>query len=244
MDIIRLKKINKNKYEIITKEASFVLFDDTILKYNLLVNKDISLKQLNEIKKYDNFINIYYELIKWINRKLRSKEEVIVKLKEYHLSKEGELLIINKLESLKLINDNLLLKAYLNDQINLGLKGPKKIKYELLKKGLKEDLINDEINKIDLKIWIDRIITIIKKKEKANHKLSINNLKYKIINDLINLGYDKELINEVINNYQFINQKDILLKEYQKLKTKENPFIEYELLKKGFSKEEINSLKE
>lgn len=57
----------------------------------------------------------------------------------------------------------------------------------------------------------------ISKKINTNHNSSIKMLKMKIINDLVNLGYDKEDILPIINKYE-IDDREIYKKEYEKAK--------------------------
>lgn len=54
-------------------------------------------------------------------------------------------------------------------------------------------------------------------------------LKIKLTNDLINLGYDKESITSLLNNYD-VDETDILTHEYQKAKaTLQKKYHGYEL---------------
>ena len=58
----------------------------TIIKYNLLVKKEFDSKLLAEIVTYNNNIKAYYEALKYIQSKLRTKKEVIDKRNDNYYS--------------------------------------------------------------------------------------------------------------------------------------------------------------
>ncbi|MFR5856709.1 MAG: hypothetical protein ACLUFU_02730 [Bacilli bacterium] len=141
------------------------------------------------------------------------------------------------------------IKSYINDQINLTLNGPKKILFELEKLGFKDIYkymyMFDDVN------WQEKIEKIISKKVKSNHNLSVIMLKNKIKNDLINLGYSKDLFQDVVENYVLLDNEEIINKEINKFKKKyKNKYSEeemnyklkYYLNQKGFNTEMINDL--
>lgn len=71
---------------------------------------------------------------------------------------------------------------------------------------------------------------MINKAIKSNKSRAGIVLKKKIINDLINLGYESFLISNIINNFSFSSGNDILKKEYEKL---------YKKLSKKYSGSEL-----
>jgi regulatory protein len=215
MKVVKFIKDKGNKYKVIIDDETYKLYDDTIIKYNLLSKKEIDKKLLDEILSYNDELLSYYESIKYINRKLRSEKEI----REYLKKKEISTSIINKTVKLlfdnNFLNEDLYLKSYINDRINLSNDGPLKIKRDLLKLGLKEEDIIDRLNTISSDIWLDRIDTIVSKKIKGNSKYSSYMLKSKVLLNLTNLGYYKEDILSILNRYDIIDS-DIYLKEKEK----------------------------
>ena len=68
MEIVKFKKIKNNLYEVIFQDGSKLKFyDDTIIKFNLLINKKIDANKLKEILNYNNGIDAYYKALKYIN---------------------------------------------------------------------------------------------------------------------------------------------------------------------------------
>lgn len=247
MEIVKLSKKSNNLYKIeFSDNTSLNFYDDTIIKYNLLSNKKIDNKLFKKINEFNNEVSAYYKAINYIKSKLRTKREIENKLRKLNYSKDIINKVINRLEQQGYLNDSLYINSYINDQINLTLKGPNKIIYELEKLGFK----NIKLNVSD-DVWIDKINKIIEKKEKSNHNLSKRLLIQKIKVDLINLGYSEKLFQDILNSYKFKDNPDIIRKEVNKfLRKYQNKYSEEELkyklkgylYSKGFSDYNLDDL--
>lgn len=250
MEVVKFKKLKDNNYLLTFDDESMIqLYDDVIVHFNLLVNKKIDNKKLSEIMKYNAELESYYKAIKYINKKLRSKLEIIKFLEKYY-DKKTIIKTINKLEIDGYLNDILFTSAYINSELNLTLNGPFKIERELKKLGIEESYIIEELSKIEESVWIERIDKIINKKIKANHNNSLKKLQDKIIYDLGNMGYSKELINEEFKVREIKVYENIVFKEGNKLFNKlskkyQGSELIYQLKNKlylkGFTSEEINN---
>lgn len=248
MKIINIKKQN-NKYKIrLDENITIETYDDIILKYNILYKKEIDENLKEKIEEENKFYETYNEIVKLINKKLRSEKEIkeIMNKKEIK-NQEG---LLTKLKNTNLINDELYAKAYIHDKISFSNDGINKIKKDLINQEIDENIIENEINKIDLEEQKQKLEKLIMKKLKANTKYSDKIMKQKITNYFINLGYDKEDINEILNAITTDND-EIIKKEYNKLinkyKTKYDEeklkyIIKQKLYQKGFNIEEINNL--
>lgn len=216
MKIEKFIKDKTNKYKVIIDDQEYKLYDDVIINYHLLTKKEISKKELDEVLSKNEELTSYYESIKYINRKMRCEKEVREYLKKKDISKD----VINKTIKLlydnKFLNDELYLKAFINDKINLSHEGPIRIKKELINLGYKEEDIDPLINNISSDIWNDRIDNIVSKKIDLNKKDSAYVLKNKIIIYLVNLGYYKEDVLSILSRYDIID-KEIYEKERKKI---------------------------
>ena len=165
MYINKYKKVGKNKYKVYFEREEITLYEDIILKHNLLIKKDISLEELDEIIKENKDYDAYNIALNYIEVKMRSKKEIrdYLKRKEYDNKIIND--VINKIEALGLLNENAYIKAYINDKINLSYDGPFKIKRNLLDLNFKEEDIDNYLYKIDDNIWKDKIIKLIDKKK-------------------------------------------------------------------------------
>lgn len=141
--------------------------------------------------------------IKYISIRLRSIKEV----RDY-LSKKCDNsyyidMAMDKLIGYKYLDDDRFTKAFINDKINFTMMGDYKIRKELERYGVDNDIINNNIINIDRSVIIDRIKKIIDKDIRCNKKYSGIILKNKIFNHLITQGYSKEIVIDIINTYDF-----------------------------------------
>ncbi len=243
MKIVSYKKKKSDVYEIVLSNNNKInLYDDTILKFELLVNKEINDNKLKEILKFNSYIESYHIAIKYLNSKLRTEKEIKKKLKDF----DQDIIdyTIERLKKEGYLDHNKYIKAYINDEVNLKLVGPNKILFDLKKLGFNEVDILNYLDAFEKTVWEEKINKYIDKKIKANHNLSANVLKHKIEQDLINRGFRKEDILSEIEKFEFIDNNNIYEKEYIKLKNKLSKKysgedlefrIKMSLIKKGFT---------
>lgn len=217
MIINKFIKYKDNKYKVVINDSEVILYDDTILKYNLLVNKNIDESLYSEILDYNDELKYYYLASKYITKKLRSELEIRNYLSKYVSSVDVINRIVDMLFKNNLINEELFAKSFIDDRLYLSNDGKEKIRLKLLEYGISNNIIFEYLDSIDDEIWINRIKKYIDKKIKTNHTSSKNQLKSKILIDLTNLGYDNELVLSLLDSYVIIDE-DIKKKEYLKIK--------------------------
>lgn len=251
MEIIKFKKMKNSKYLIsLDNGIEYILYDDIIIKYNLLYNSNISVEKLKQVVEENEKYLYYDDIVKLISKRLRSKKEIIDFLEKKGLDDSNKKILLERLELEGLINDYVFSNAYINDKINLTNDGPLKIKKELLLEGIEDPLIDVLLSNIEDSLLYNKAFNIATKMVKNDNKHGkiyiINNINLK----LNNLGYYTSIIESVISNLEFSPTKDLIKKEYEKLYYKyENKYDIYKLraviysklLAKGFS---INEVKE
>ena len=253
MEIQSFKKKKNNKYEIVFKDQTNIdLYDDVIIKYNLLVNKKMDNKLFEKIVNYNASLDAYYISLKYLNSKMRTKLEIRKYLEKKKFGNKTINETIEKLENNKAIDESLYIKAFVNDQINFSNIGPNKIINKLNTLGIDKKDSLEYINTIDKNVWVEKLEKLVNKKIKTNRKYSLMMLKNKIITFLYNEGYDKTIIIDVLNNIDIDIDSSIINKEYEKLYNKlskkyEGSALEYQikikLKSKGFTNEEIDKIK-
>lgn len=251
MKIKKIKKISMNKYKIeFTNGDTLTTYDRVILENNILLKKEIDEELYLKMTKENDYYSVYNKAVKYITTKLRSEVEVYDYLKKYIDDTKKIDDMLNKLKQEGLINDDRYLKAFVEDKVNLSNYGPNKIKKELESMKIDIEKINEILSKYDNNIFEDKLIKIISKKSKINHKDSLYMLKQKIERDLIELGYDREMIQENLDDVS-TDESNIIEKEYNKLYKKlSSKYTDNELLyqikqrlyKKGFSIDKINDI--
>ena len=202
MKIEKYESINNGQYKIYLSDGTILKINsDVIINNNLLYKKEIDNTLLNKILKENDNANIYNKCVKYISVRLRSKKEIIDYLKKLNIDNTAD--IIGKLTKNNLINDEVFTKAFIKDKINFTSYGPYRIRQELNKYNIDNEIIDKYINDIDEEILIDKVDKQINKMIKGNRKYSSNILKSKIYNNLYNNGFDKDMIINVLNNYNF-----------------------------------------
>lgn len=229
MKISRYKKISKNKYKLYFEDGKTInIFDDIILKYKLLLKKEIDEETYKNIVKDNNNYMAYDLALTYINIRVRCEKEIVeyLKKKEIHdnLIKET----INKLKKNGFLNEKEYIRSFSNDKFNLSNYGPNKIKKELKSLGLNTELIEELVNFTKEEI-LEKLEKLIDKKIKQNKNYSGNVLRNRLTTYFYNLGFNKSDIDAVLNNKDLTNE-DQYQKEYNKLLKKyERKYSGYEL---------------
>ena len=240
MKIDKYKYLKNSKYEVIINNEKYIIYEDIILKNELLIKKEISKRELDLLLEENNFYEAYYKSIKYINLKLRTKKEIEDYLKRNEFDKKTISSVITRLEEEKYLDDDIYSKAYIHDQIVLKLVGPNKIKKDLIKLKIKEDIIDKNIIIYTKDIELEKLEKLISKAINTNKNKSSYMLKNKILADMINRGFTKEYIEEILNNKN-IDDADIYQKEYDKLYNKlskkyQGKELEYKIKQKLYQK--------
>ncbi len=216
MEVKSCKKLKGNLYEVcFDNREKYKLYDDIILKHELLIVKDIKKKTLEKILNENQLLDAYYRALKYINLKMRTEYEIIKYLEKCEFSKEHIDNAIKKLQKEGYLDEEKYVKAYVNDTVNLSSNGPKKIKDSLKKLRINEDIIDKYLNDVEGDIWISKIQKILDKKAKVN-KHGEKLFKSKVYSDLILLGYFSEDIKTCLDAYQ-LDAEDVFQREADKM---------------------------
>ena len=247
MNINKFSKGKSGMYTIFLEDnTKLTIHEDLILKYDLLLTKKIDNNLKEEILEENKVYEIYEVSISYITKKLRSSKE----LSKYLIKKGYEQDLVDKVIELLYkegyLDDKVYANSYVHDRIILSNDGPNKIKKDLCDLGISDDLIEEAIISYTEDIEKERIEKLIDKQIKSNNNKGASLLKKKIQMYLLNLGYNIDLINEILNTKQLSNP-DIYQKEYNKIyKALSNRYsgkeLEYrvaqKLYQKGFTKED------
>jgi len=215
MKIVKYKKLNGNKYQVILEDNSKInLYEDVILEKELLLKKEID--DLESLLNANSKYGIYEEALHYISIKLRSKKEIYNYLIKKSYQEEDINKTIDKLIKNGYINDEYYSKCYINDRINLSLDGPIKIKKYLDSLDISNLVYDKYLDEFNKELVYLRINKYLEKQLKVNKK-SIYIFKNKMLINLINLGYETSDINHCLMNINVDNQDELKEKEKEKL---------------------------
>lgn len=220
MKIIKYKKITNGRYKVTLDDCEMTLYEEVILKYNLLISKEIDKNSLEEINKDNQYYEVYYSALNSLKSKYKSEYDI----KEFLRKKEYSFDLIDKatckLKEQGYLNDVNFAKSFINYQILTTNKGPNKFRLELLTHKIDENIIEKEISVFTEEEQLEKIKKLANKFLKSNKTRGGMVLKRKVMTDLINYGYNNYLIEKVLNELEFGNNQEIAKKEYEKLYTK------------------------
>lgn len=198
---IEVGKRNKERVNIyIDEEYAFSISAELVYKENIKVKDKIDVDSLKKLADEDNYIKCKNTALKTIERTYKSEKELAQKLAlkgyEDHIINRT----INFMKEYNLLNDNNYATMYVKDKArNVG---KKKIKYSLLQKGIDEEIIESELEKInndEVKATAYEMALkkykVFSKRENDNYKLT-----QKLYRFLMGKGYDYDLIKDVVKS--------------------------------------------
>ncbi len=217
MKILKYKKISNGRYKVILDNSELVLYEDVILKYNLLINKEIDDNELININNDNQFFEVYYCALQSLKSRFKSEYDVYNLLLKKSYPNDLVDLAIEKLIVQGYLDDSSFAKAYINNQIVTTNKGPNKIRKELLDHHVDPNIINEQIALFSEEEQLEKITKLANRLNNSNRSKGGSVLKNKIFNYLVNYGYDISLIQDVLNSLDFSIDNDIAKKEYDKI---------------------------
>ena len=251
MKITKFKKTSKDKYKIFLENGeTLTLYEDVILNNRLILTKELDEELKDKILEENDDRHVYGMAINYLSIRIRSIKEMEEYLYKKGISKSLIDKTIDKLIRNGYLNDFTFAKSYINDQLILTNNGPYKIKNNLIKLGINDDIINEAMEDIDNNIVKEKLSNLMEKQIRIK-KGSSSALKIKLLNYFYNLGYDKEDIIYELNNSNIKTDLDKLKKEYDKLYSRYKnkyegyeleTFIERKLIQKGYKKDEIKKI--
>jgi regulatory protein len=199
-EITQIRLINKGKTEkaeVFLDNNSLGEFAvETIVKENLKVGKNIDEKVLTDLLNKKETKLAFDKAVDYLSKNMKTQKEIYNYLIAKKFSEDISNSVVDKLVSYKYLNDEDYCKVYVD--YNLKNKGAKKIKFELLKKGVNENIINSELESVDLDRQIEGAKTLASKYMK-NKEWDLKN-KNKLYNHLLSKGYDYETIQNAVKD--------------------------------------------
>lgn len=205
---IEAQKRNKERVNIyIDEDYAFSLSAELVYKEGLEPKMQVDNERLSKIAKEESFFKCKDSALRTIERTYKTEKEIRDKL----LLKEFDIYSIERtIEFLKeydLLNDENYVKMYVKDKMKN--QGQNKIKYTLIQKGINEELIKEEIDKVNddsqKEVAYDLAVkkyNLLSKREDDKYKLS-----QKLYRFLTTRGYDYSIVSEVVK--KVVNSEEI-----------------------------------
>lgn len=231
MKILKYKKLKSGKYQVeLDNDQKLELYEDTILKYDLLLTREIKEQNLDNMLKYNDKFDAYYLSLKYLNVRARSKKEIKDYLKKKDYDEDIILQTISKLENQGYLNDLGFGKSFLTNKLITTSNGPLKIRRELLQHELTDEDINIILEDYTDEMQLEKIRKQVNRIIKSNRNKGNVYLKRKLYTELNNEGFKSNLIEDELNKIELEDDSDLAKKEYDKL---------YKKLSKKYSGQEL-----
>lgn len=243
--ILNLKK-QKNKYIINTSVGEITADEEAILKFYIFKDKEFTEEEYSEILAFVDVNKIFYQALNYISYQPRSIKEVEKYLAEKEVSKENIIAVIERLITMKYLDDELLAQGIINSMIN-NFKGPNYAKQKLIHRLVTQNIIERVLENYDKQLQKELIMETLPKLSKKYESEPINSQKTKIINKYLRDGFTSDVINPIVNSYQLIDDsEEKLTKDFMKAKKKyqgtdnEKNKIIASLIKKGYTYSQVS----
>lgn len=231
-EIIKIQ-VGKNKINLFFIDEKISISPNTYVEFGLYVGKKLNNKALNEITEFDNLQKHLSFAIVSLSKKTQSESAIRSKLVARGANNKQIERIIEYLKTNSLLNDYSLIDEYL-EYANTKHFGYYRIKDELLKSGvpinnLETHLVYDDYR--ERKIIIDAYNMVAHKYASLNFKKR----KEKIYQSLLRLGFNKELICEIIDRQLKRNEKE------ERLALKKDAVLSLHRFNKKYKDNELSS---
>lgn len=131
----------------------------------------------------------------------RSSSEIILKLKEWELDNNRIEYIINKLIEEGFVDDNRYARLFVRGKFRQKKWGRIKIVYELKRKNIKGELIQQALTEIDDEEYMLVLKEVAEKKSRELNSGNTFQKKQKLYTYLISKGFEHELAGSVCKEY-------------------------------------------
>lgn len=202
MLITKLERQKKNhkRYNLYLEGEFYCgLYDDTLLKYGLASGDDVTEKQIEEIRGFDEYIYGKRIAFDYLSYRIRTISEIKKRLKKAKLQEETIEKVITHLKELKLVDDEAFARQLVAEKIKNKPSGKRMIEKKLYEMGIPKqvgesvlnEMLDEETEKaLALKVY-EKLIPKISGLDKQEARK-------KIFAKLASRGFNFDIINEII----------------------------------------------
>lgn len=195
---IEKQKNSKNRSSVFLDEKfAFGIDDFDLFKLKLKVGTEMSYDDLNKIRETVLFSSAKDYSLSLLSRFKYTKKAMIDKLTLKGYDDEVIAKTLDFLESYGFINDFDHAKSYINNALNIKCTAIKKIRYDLIQKGIDAQIIDEVIKDFDVELIEENNILPLAEK-KLNGNFEYKNI-MKVKRFLASKGFSFELIEKTIN---------------------------------------------
>lgn len=201
LNITAIKKQKGKKGEIsifVDGKYSFSVREEDYFKLCIYPDMEITDDEIHRLKNISSLNEARAAALSYIELRVRCKKDVETKLRTRGYRQNIIKTVIDDLVKNKYIDDEIFAKKYINDRNKLKPRSKMMLKYELLYKGIDEDIIDRQLAEVD----IDEQATAYMLAQKKFGKYDVGSIQVrkKLIMFLKRRGYSDEIIKITIDS--------------------------------------------
>ena len=195
-----VKKNARNVLIHFDNDEVLFLSVDIFYKSGLKKNDEISDDRFSSLIKENRLFHIKQRAFRYLGRRQHSTSELRMKLKQKGYETELINQVLDDLKQKNYLNDTKFAEMFVEEKIKLKLWGEQKLRGELIKRGIKSEIISDVLrNKITDEDKLNNALIIASRKYDTLRirYLDKDVIKKKLITFLNSRGYNYDVIKEV-----------------------------------------------
>lgn len=201
LEITSTEKSKKNKDRLsvyVDGKFSFTISEDDYISMNLYENPVLSEEKINYIKNTLNFREAKAQAVRYLSMKLRTEQEVQVKLKDEGYDHTCIEQVLEELKSIGYINNKLYAQKYVFDRSKLKPLSKRLMMQELKSKGIPEDVADEVLN--DWEIEDHVVAENLLKRKFGKYDLTDEKIRKKAYMFLLHRGFSHDTIAEALQD--------------------------------------------
>ena len=195
-----VKKDAKNVVVHFDNDEVLFLSVDIFYKSGLKKNDEISDDRFSSLIKENQLFHIKQKAFRYLGRRQHSTSELRIKLKQKRYETELINEVLDDLKKKNFLDDTKFAEMFVEEKMKLKLWGEQKLRSELVKRGIKSEIITDVLaNKISEEEKLNNAMIIASKKYDTLKNRSVDKdvIKRKLFTFLNSRGYNYDVIKEV-----------------------------------------------
>lgn len=190
---------NKKRFNIyLDGRFAFGLSVEARLKAGLKIDQEISEEKVEELIKEDEFIKFYDRALNFLSYRPRSEKELQDWFKKKKIGNETQKLIEKKLRRFNYLDDREFTRWWIEQRMTFRPFGKRRLALELRQKGINQEMIEEELGKLEDDKLIELAEELVKKRMKTLKNLPYFEAREKLLAFLSRRGFRWEIIKTVV----------------------------------------------
>ncbi|MBU5257031.1 regulatory protein RecX [Tissierella praeacuta] len=191
---------NKNRVNIYVDNIFSIGIDEELrYKYKLEIGMEVNDAFIKEVLEAEERNKVLNHALNLLSYRQRSENEIYTALKRKGFEDSHIEYAMNYCRENRYLDDKDFAQSFIKDKTNLNKLGPKRIRYELILKGISKDII-DELLIVDYEEQYEIAMEIALKKLKSYKNDDYNSIYRKLSGFLQRKGYSYDIISKVVKD--------------------------------------------